>query len=185
MRASFAALLVGLFAILSFASVSFAGAPVMRLYDLQTHTLDGKPADLSAYKGKVALVVNLASKCGFTPQYTALEALYERNAGRGFVILGFPSNEFGGQEPGTSEEIQSFCKLNYGVTFPLFEKSVTKPGAGQSPVYGFLTSGGDAPAWNFGKYLIGKDGRVVRYFPSKVTPEDPALVAAIEAELAK
>jgi glutathione peroxidase len=161
-----------------------AGAP-MSLYDLQAHTLEGESAPLSAYAGKVSLVVNLASKCGYTPQYAGLEALYKKYAARGFVILGFPSNEFGGQEPGAAPEIRSFCQLTYGVDFPLFEKSVTKPGAAQSPVYGFLTQGREAPAWNFSKYLVGKDGAVVAFYPSKVTPEDPGLVAAIEAALAK
>ena len=104
-------------------------------YDLKTSSLDGKPADLGAYKGKVTLVVNVASKCGYTPQYDGLEKLHKELAPKGFAVLGFPSNDFGGQEPGTAEEIQQFCKLTYGVTFPMFEKSVTKAGPGQSPIY--------------------------------------------------
>ena len=154
-------------------------------YDLQVNTLAGAPQPLSLYKGKVALVVNLASKCGFTPQYKGLEALYENYKDKGVVLLGFPSNDFGGQEPGTPAEIQTFCSTKYSVTFPLFEKVVTKPGDGQSPVYTFLTTSHDAPKWNFTKYLINKQGVVVAVFPSKVTPEDPALLAAIDAELAK
>ena len=157
----------------------------MSLYDLSTNTLEGQPAPLAAYKGKVSLVVNLASKCGYTPQYKGLEALSEASKDKGFVILGFPSNEFGGQEPGTPEEIRSFCSLTYGVTFPLFEKSVTKPGAGQSPVYTFLTAGRDAPKWNFSKYLVGKDGTVVGSWASGTTPESAELHTAIEAALAK
>ena len=107
-------------------------------YDLKTMTLDGKPADLGQYKGKVSLVVNVASKCGYTPQYEGLEKLQREMKGKGFNVLGFPSNDFGGQEPGTAEEIATFCKLTYGVTFPMFEKVVTKAGADQSPVYAFL-----------------------------------------------
>lgn len=155
------------------------------LYDLQTHTLAGAPQGLDAYRGKVALVVNLASKCGFTPQYAGLEALYEKYKDKGFVILGFPSNDFGNQEPGTPEEIQAFCSTKYAVTFPLFEKVVTKPGEGQSPVYSFLTVNQPPPKWNFTKYLIDKNGKVIASFPSKVKPDDADLRAEIEAELAK
>lgn len=157
----------------------------MSLYEIATNSLEGAPASLSQYAGKVALVVNVASKCGNTPQYAGLEAAYAAYKDRGLVILGFPSNEFGGQEPGTPEEIATFCRLTYGVTFPMFEKSVTAPGATQSPVYSFLTAAQPAPKWNFAKYLVGKDGKVVSYYPAKTSPDDPALVAAIEAELAK
>jgi len=153
------------------------------LYSLKTTALDGKPADLVQYKGKVALAVNVASQCGLTPQYAGLEKLHEELKGRGFTVLGFPSNDFGGQEPGTPEEISTFCKKNYGVTFPMFSKLETKPGPGQSPVYQFLTSGRPAPAWNFAKYLVGKDGKTVQFFDSKVTPEDPGLRVAIEQAL--
>jgi glutathione peroxidase len=164
-----------------------AGGPVAAdsFYSLKTKTLQGQPADLSQYAGKVALVVNVASQCGFTPQYAGLEKLFEELRGRGFVVLAFPSNDFGGQEPGSPEEIATFCKKNYGVTFPIFSKLVTKPGSEQSPVYGYLGQGGSLPAWNFGKYLVGKDGKVVQYFPSKVAPDSPELRQAIEAALAK
>jgi glutathione peroxidase len=153
-------------------------------YDLKVKALDGKPADLSAYRGQVAVVVNVASKCGFTPQYTGLEKLSRDYKGKGVVVLGFPSNDFGGQEPGTAEEIATFCRLTYDVTFPMFEKSVTKKGPDQSPVYTFLGASGDLPSWNFGKYVVDKQGRVVAYFPSKVTPDAPELRDAIAKALA-
>jgi glutathione peroxidase len=153
-------------------------------YDLKTMSLDGKPADLSSYKGKVTLVVNVASKCGYTPQYDGLEKLHAELSSKGFAVLGFPSNDFGGQEPGTAEEIQQFCKLTYGVTFPMFEKSVTKAGPGQSPIYSYLGQTGNLPAWNFSKYLIGKDGKVIAFYPSKVKPDAPELRDAIAKALA-
>jgi glutathione peroxidase len=152
-------------------------------YDLKTTTLDGKPADLSQYRGKVSLVVNVASKCGYTPQYEGLEKLHRDWKGKGFNVLGFPSNDFGGQEPGTAKEIADFCRLTYDVTFPMFEKVVTKKGAGQSPVYAFLGRSGNLPAWNFSKYVVDKQGRIVAFFPSEVTPEDPELRAAITKAL--
>ena len=152
-------------------------------YDLQTLSLDGKPGNLAQYKGKVSLVVNVASKCGFTPQYEGLEKLQREMKGKGFTVLGFPSNDFGGQEPGTAQEIATFCKLTYDVTFPMFEKVVTRKGAGQSPVYAFLGATGKLPAWNFSKYVVDKQGKVVAFFPSEVTPEDPALRAAITKAL--
>ena len=152
--------------------VSPVNARVKRLgandfvYDLKTQTLTGKPGDLGQYRGKVSLVVNVASKCGFTPQYEGLEKLQREMQGKNFNVLGFPSNDFGGQEPGTPEEIQTFCKLTYDVTFPMFEKVVTKPGAGQSPIYSFLGNSGKLPAWNFSKYVIDKHGRIVAFFPA-------------------
>jgi len=161
-----------------------AGAAVSSLYDLQTSTLLGKPADLGAYRGKVTLVVNVASKCGFTPQYEGLEKLHRELQGKGFSILGFPSNDFGEQEPGTAQEIAEFCRLTYDVTFPMFAKVVTMPGREQSPIYTFLGAGGHLPAWNFSKYLVGKDGRVIAFFPSEVTPESPELRRAITRALA-
>jgi glutathione peroxidase len=160
-----------------------AGATMSSFYDLKTSTLDGKPADLATYRGKVSLVVNVASKCGYTPQYEGLEKLQKEMEGKGFNVLGFPSNDFGGQEPGTAEEIVTFCKLTYGVTFPMFEKVVTKAGATQSPIYAFLGGSGNLPAWNFSKYVIDKDGKIVAFFPSKVKPDAPELRAAIDTAL--
>jgi len=156
----------------------------MSLYDLKAQRLDGSPADLGEYRGEVTLVVNVASECGFTPQYAGLQKLHDELAGKGFAVLGFPSNEFGGQEPGSPEQIKTFCERNYGVSFPLFEKIQTKPGAGQSPVYEFLTAGGEVPNWNFCKYLVGKDGRVRGFYPSNVAPADPELRQAIDQALA-
>ena len=152
-------------------------------YDLKTMTLDGKPADLGMYKGKVSLVVNVASKCGFTPQYEGLEKLQREMKGKPFNVLGFPSNDFGSQEPGTAAEIQEFCKLTYDVTFPMFEKVVTKAGATQSPVYKFLGAYGKLPAWNFAKYVVDKNGQIVAFFPSQVTPESKELRDAIAKAL--
>jgi glutathione peroxidase len=162
---------------------SQAGGSVTSFYDLKPTTLDGKPGNLAQYKGKVSLVVNVASKCGYTPQYEGLEKLQREMKGRGFNVLGFPSNDFGGQEPGTAQEIAQFCRLTYDVTFPMFEKVVTKTGAGQSPVYTFLGASGKLPAWNFSKYVIDKQGKVVAFFPSDVTPDDPALRAALDKAL--
>jgi glutathione peroxidase len=177
----------GAAAVLAVAALVDAGGPVSAesFYSLKTTTLAGQPADLGQYKGKVAVVVNVASRCGFTPQYAGLEKLYEEMKDRGVVVLGFPSNDFGGQEPGTAEEIGEFCKKNYGVTFPMFGKLVTKAGPDQSPIYAFLGQGGQLPAWNFSKYVVGKDGHVVAFFPSKVTPESSELRDAIEAALAR
>jgi len=153
-------------------------------YDLKTASLDGKPADLAQYKGKVSLVVNVASKCGYTPQYEGLEKLQRDMNGKWFNVLGFPSNDFGGQEPGTAQEIATFCKLTYDVTFPMFEKVVTRKATDQSPIYTFLGRYGKLPAWNFSKYVVDKQGKVVAFFESSVTPEDPALRAAIAKALA-
>jgi len=161
-----------------------AGGAVTSFYDLDTMALDGKPGNLAQYKGKVSLVVNVASKCGFTPQYEGLEQLQREMKGKAFNVLGFPSNDFGGQEPGTAQEIATFCRLTYDVTFPMFEKVVTRTGAGQSPIYSFLGASGNLPAWNFSKYVVDKQGRVVAFFESKVTPEDPALLAAIAKAMA-
>lgn len=154
------------------------------LYDLKTTTLSGEPADLATYRGSVTLVVNVASKCGYTPQYEGLEKLHRELAPRGFSVLGFPTNDFGGQEPGSAEDIQQFCRLTYGVTFPMFAKVETRPGAGQSPVYALLGQSGSLPQWNFGKYVIGKDGRVRAFFPSRTTPDAKELRDAIEQALA-
>jgi len=161
-----------------------SGGTVTSFYDLNTKSLDGKPGNLAQYKGKVSLVVNVASKCGYTPQYEGLEKLQREMKGKGFNVLGFPSNDFGGQEPGSAEEIATFCKLTYDVTFPMFEKVVTKKGQGQSPVYTFLGASGNLPAWNFSKYIVDKQGKIVAFFPSQVTPEDPSLRNAIQKALA-
>lgn len=154
------------------------------LYRLSVKTLEGEPADLNTYAGKVTLVVNVASQCGNTPQYAGLEKLYADLKGRGFVILGFPSNDFGGQEPGTATEIRQFCTLNYDVTFPMFEKVVTKAGPGQSAVYANLQQqSGELPSWNFAKYLVAKNGKVVKFYKSGITPDDAGLRKDIETAL--
>jgi len=154
----------------------------MSLFEITLNTLDGKPQSLAAYKGKVVLAVNVASECGYTPQYAGLQKLYAEQKDRGLVILGFPCNQFGGQEPGTAAQIGTFCQKNYGVTFPLFEKLNVK-GASQAPLYQFLTAKHGEPAWNFHKYLVGKDGQVIQAFSSKVAPDSAELKAAIEAAL--
>jgi len=162
-----------------------AAALAAGLLDVSYRPLAGKaPVNLKrAYAGQVLLIVNTASKCGYTPQYEGLESLHQRYAGQGFSVLGFPSNDFKGQEPGSEKEIQEFCTLTYGVKFPMFEKVVVT-GDNATPLYKSLAQAtGTAPAWNFHKYLIGRDGRVVANFPSKTAPDDPALVAAIEREL--
>ena len=163
---------------------SASGTSVTSFYDLKTRTLDGKPADLAQYRGSVSLVVNVASFCGYTPQYAGLEKLHREMKGNGVNVLGFPSNDFGEQEPGTAEEIATFCRLTYDVSFPMFEKVVTRSGAGQSPVYAFLGRSGNLPAWNFSKYVVDRTGRVVAFFPSDVTPEDSRLRGAIAKALA-
>ena len=165
-------------------SASGSGAPVSSFYDLKTSYLDGKPADLGAFRGKVTLAVNVASKCGFTPQYEGLEKLNRELAPKGFAVLGFPSNDFGSQEPGTAQEIAQFCKLTYDVTFPMFAK-VETAGPNQSPIYRYLGTSGHLPAWNFAKYLIGKDGKVIAFYPSDVTPESRELRNAINQALTR
>ena len=155
------------------------------IHEIELPLLNGQPGSLADYEGKVVLAVNVASRCGFTPQYAGLERLYEAYADRGFTVLGFPSNQFMGQEPGSAEQIAEFCRLNYGVTFPLYAKLDVK-GPKQSPLYEILTNAPDDTGkagdvkWNFEKFLVGKDGRVVRRFRSRTTPEDPAVVGAIE-----
>ena len=165
-----------------------AQAQAQTIYEVDLPRIDGKPARLSEYAGKVVLAVNVASKCSFTPQYAGLEALYEKYSERGFTVLGFPCNQFFNQEPGSAEKIQEFCTVNYGVTFPLFAKLDVKGGM-QHPLYAILSElpddsgkAGDVK-WNFEKFLVGRDGTVVRRFRSKVTPEDPTLVEAIESLL--
>jgi glutathione peroxidase len=159
----------------------------MTIYDIPLHTLDGEASSLAPYAGKTVLVVNVASKCGLTPQYEGLEQLQKTYEDRGFSVVGFPCNQFAGQEPGTAEEIQTFCSTTYGVTFPLFEK-IDVNGEDQSPLYAELEKTADAEGysgdirWNFEKFLVGPDGSVQRFSPT-VTPEDPTLVSAIEATL--
>jgi glutathione peroxidase len=159
----------------------------MTIYDIPVHTLDGEPSSLAPFAGKTVLVVNVASKCGLTPQYEGLERLQKTYEDRSFSVVGFPCNQFLGQEPGTAEEIQTFCSTTYGVTFPLFEK-IDVNGDDQSPIYATLNQTADAEGysgdirWNFEKFLIGPDGNVQRFAP-KVTPEDPILVSAIETAL--
>jgi len=159
----------------------------MTIYDIPANTLSGEASSLAPYEGKTVLVVNVASKCGLTPQYEGLEKLQKKYEGRGFSVVGFPSNQFAGQEPGTSEEIQTFCSTTYGVTFPLFEK-IDVNGEDQHPIYAELNQTADAEGysgdvrWNFEKFLIGPDGSVQRFAP-QTEPEDPALVSAIEATL--
>lgn len=160
----------------------------MALHDLPLTTLEGEPASLADHTGKALLVVNVASKCGLTPQYEGLERLHETYADRGFTVLGFPCNQFGGQEPGTQEEIQTFCSMTYGVTFPMFAK-VDVNGEDRHPLYAELTQVPDAEGeagdvvWNFEKFLISPAGEPVRRFRPGVTPEDPELVGAIEVTL--
>lgn len=170
-------------AFLALTSMNLPATPVQSLYELKVHSLAGKPADLGQYKGHVVLVVNVASQCGYTPQYAGLEKLFLDYKAKGFVILGFPANDFGHQEPGTPEEIAAFCSSKYSVTFPMFEKVVTLKGAGQAPVYQFLTTGFPQPTWNFCKYLVDKNGKVLKEFPSAVKPDDKALTDAIDAAL--
>ncbi|NIJ69101.1 glutathione peroxidase [Xanthomonas sp. 60] len=179
LRAAASVLILGLCAL---APAAFASD----LLDVSYRPLAGKgEVNLKQrYQGRVLLVVNTASKCGFTPQYEGLEALQQKYAGRGFAVLGFPSNDFKGQEPGDEGQIQEFCTLTYGVKFPMFQKvEVTGPQA--TPLYQRLTAAtGVAPGWNFHKYLIGRDGKVIGQFPSRVKPDDAQLVAAIERALA-
>lgn len=162
-----------------------AGLSAAGIHDFTMNSIDGKPAPLSAFKGKVVLLVNVASKCGYTPQYSGLEALYQKYKDRGLVVVGIPANNFGGQEPGTNEEIATFCKRNYGVTFPMMSK-VSVKGDDMAPLYRYLTSakGGDVK-WNFTKFLVGKDGKVIQKFDSGVAPESAELTKAIEQALGR
>jgi glutathione peroxidase len=173
----------GIVVLAAAASAGQGGAVPGSLYELRTTALNGTPVDLKAYEGKVTLVVNTASQCGFTPQYKGLQALHTELAPRGFSVLGFPSNDFGGQEPGSAQEIKTFCEKNFGVTFPMFSKVVTKASPEQSPVYSYLGRSGNLPKWNFSKYLVDKHGKVVAFFPSDVTPDSPELRQAIEKAL--
>lgn len=159
------------------------------VYDFTLNSIDGQPAPLAAYKGKVVLLVNVASKCGFTPQYTALESTYEKYKDQGFVIVGVPANNFGAQEPGTNQEIKTFCSSKYHVTFPMLAK-VSVKGEDLTPLYQFLTdkaanpqTGGEIQ-WNFTKFLIGPEGHVITRFEPEITPDSPQVISAIEKALA-
>ena len=162
--------------------------PMKQIYDFTLQDIDGKDVSLADFKGQVLLIVNVASKCGFTKQYAGLEKLYRTYADKGLVVLGFPANDFMGQEPGTETEIKSFCTLNYGVTFPLFAKISVK-GKTLHPLYAFLTEKETNPicpgaiSWNFNKFLIGRNGQILGRFGSRTAPEDPELVAAVEQAL--
>jgi len=183
-------LLVAAALVLSAANARAADAKDKNVYSFTMKDIDGKPADLSQYKGKVALVVNVASKCGYTPQYKNLEAVYEQYKDKGFEILAFPANEFKQQEPGSNAQIKEFCTSTYHTQFPLFSKIVVK-GEGQAPLYQYLTSTEANPQtagdikWNFTKFLVSKDGKVVARFEPKVKPDDKEVIDAIEKELAK
>jgi glutathione peroxidase len=163
-------------------STAFAASNV---HDFTLESIDGGPAPLANYKGKVLLLVNVASKCGYTPQYAELESLYQKYKDRGLVVVGIPANNFGGQEPGTNEEIKQFCTRTYNVSFPMTKK-VSVKGSDMTPLYGYLTSqtGGDVK-WNFTKFLVAKDGTIAGRYESKVTPDSAELVSAIEKELSK
>jgi glutathione peroxidase len=179
----FAALVL---AALAASQVKPGGANVPPALSFTMNSIDGRPIDLSKYQGRVVLMVNVASQCGFTPQYEGLEDLHKKYAAKGLSILGFPANDFGAQEPGTNSEIAQFCKQNYGVDFDMFSKIVVK-GAGQAPLYKYLTSHpkyrGDV-AWNFEKFLIGRNGEVIGRFKSEVEPLSREMMTAIETALA-
>ena len=168
------------------ATQASAAEPASAL-DFEMKSLAGEKVDLDSYKGKVVMVVNTASRCGATPQYAQLQSLYEKHKDDGLVILGFPCNQFGGQEPGGSEQISAFCEKNYGVTFPMFSK-IEVNGSGESPLYKYLKANGPKSGdirWNFEKFLISKEGKVVERFPTSTEPLDVNVVKAIEAELKK
>ena len=160
----------------------------MTIYDVDIDALTGGPAGLDRYRGSVVLVVNVASRCGLTPQYTGLQKLYETYQDRGLVVLGVPCNQFGAQEPGTASDIEEFCQVNYGVTFPLTEKVVVN-GAGRHPIYRELTAVADAAGqagdirWNFEKFVVSADGATITRFGPQTAPDDPAVLAAIDAGL--
>ena len=159
--------------------------PPATIYDFKMDDIDGKPVELSKFKGQVLLVVNVASKCGLTPQYEGLEAMFKKYKGQKFAVLGFPANEFGGQEPGTNAEIKEFCTGKYNVTFPMFSKIVVK-GDGIHPLYKWLlqqTDNKNDIEWNFAKFLVGRDGKVLARFGSRTAPTDAGLVAAVEKAL--
>ena len=156
----------------------------MSIHDLTMNRLDGTAESLGTYAGKVVLVVNTASECGYTPQYSLLESLHKELSDQGLAVLGFPSNDFGGQEPGSAADIGAFCEKNYQVSFPMFDKVVTK-GPGASTLYQRLGAAAGEPKWNFHKYLVNKKGEVIKGYPSSVSPADNALRDAITAALAQ
>lgn len=167
-------------------AVALSGAP-MSVHDFAVKTIDGKDQPLSAYKGKALLIVNTASECGYTPQYKGLEALYQAYKAKGFEVLAFPSNDFGGQEPGSNGDIKKFCELKYKTTFPLFAKVAVK-GKDTAPLYAYLQGlpkVGGAVSWNFNKFLVSPEGAVVAHFESDVTPESAELKQALERVLPK
>src|SRR5881397_374033 len=166
---------------------ALAAEKMNNLREIPLKDINGKETSLKAYDGKVLLVVNVASKCGYTPQYESLEAVYQKYKERGFAVLGFPCNDFGAQEPGTNEQIKQFCSSKYNVTFPLFDKLHVK-GPEQHPLYAALT-GKDSPfpgdvKWNFGKFLISRDGKILKRWDSKATPDGKEITEALEAALA-
>jgi glutathione peroxidase len=171
---------VRLLAFLTLMGATMSGAS--SIHEFTMNSIDGKKVSLAEYKRNVVLVVNVASRCGFTPQYAGLEALYRKYKDRGFVVLGFPANNFMGQEPGTNEEIKEFCTRKYDVTFPMFAKISVK-GEDKAPLYQFLTQTGGEIPWNFTKFLVGRDGKVITRFEPKTTPDSPDVAAAIEAAL--
>jgi len=158
------------------------------VYEFTMNSIDGQPAPLAAYKGKVLLLVNVASKCGFTPQYKELEAVYEKYKGQGLVVIGFPANNFMGQEPGTNAEIKEFCSRTYNVSFPMYSK-ISVLGEDKAPLYQWLTDKAANPStggeikWNFTKFLVGRDGKILARFETKVKPDAPEVVSAIEGAL--
>lgn len=153
------------------------------VYEFTMNSIDGKPVSLSSYEGKVILFVNVASKCGYTPQYAGLEALYQKYKDKGLVVIGVPANNFGAQEPGTDAEIKTFCTRNYNVTFPMMSK-VSVKGSDMTPLYSYLTAAKPADVkWNFTKFLVGKDGKVIERFESKIAPESPEITSKIEKAL--
>ena len=167
-------------------SILLGGAP-MTVHDFNARTIDGQEITLSRYKGKALLIVNTASECGYTPQYKGLEELYQAYQARGLEILAFPSNDFGAQEPGSNQEIKKFCELRYRTTFPLFAKISVK-GPAADPLYRYLTAlpeHGGQVTWNFNKFLVAPDGRVVEHFDSKTAPDSPALDEKIQEALPK
>ncbi len=177
-----------LFAMLVCAAICFAAAPGKNIYSYTLDSIDGHPVRLSEYHGKVLMLVNVASKCGYTPQYAGLESLYKKYESRGFVIVGIPANNFASQEPGTNAEIQKFCRNKYDVTFPMMAK-VSVLGADQAPIYAYLTDktihpqiGGDIQ-WNFTKFLFDRNGKPIARFEPAVTPDSPQITAAIESAL--